>query len=808
MEDRRSRPDRAVSNEDDKRINIVIAKCFLGGYRAKKKKKKKKRERKRRKVEPEPEEWKGFCKSETVAKAIDRCVQYVSHVTAMASRLLNYHVLRCLESGTVIESKSSSVYNKILSKIFIAASNIVKKEQPFHPNDAIINASAIAFNSLLQSNGQLEFPVYETWMYQVMLCSSKEFATNVTNHLFLNLPGFTKRVFKAAIKLEYPWSELSQGKRPVSLAAAAYQSLVDHKPLCDVIKAFPTLQETATEAEIAFIQSIINDLEPTFPRAKSSDHTWFWERVVYFKTILCRLEGYKITVKEMNEEIAEGERMKKFGRLTFNLLPLTKMRAKYITLASSHIQTLIDAIAREPPKKSKKVDRIVHYDTSDRIKFQAIKAKIDGEPDEGVKKRIAWSECFDVKRFERIKSGLTFYGSISTDGIGVSVRLKRLKTGLELEIIELTEAVAESKKNHREENERRKARGEPEKKWIKTEEEKRLDEMKEEKRNQTLNRARDLLGFHKDGDGIWRLKEGALPPRGLDPGKKKPFTSVEWSAGAEVALRHKDPNKNTFGKPSEENEHFESAEMTKSRYYHLCGFNKRVNTVKHHVESEPVVKTYNEGAESTKTSDFQRYCIALSVWVSAYDDLMRVYSSRRWWRRIKAGTYVKKQEAIEVMISEITGQTDHKLQKNVVIGFGDASIGQTRGCAPVGNKKLRETLRHRACMIDIDEGRSSMLCCCCFNALVGLLDTLTGKRSYSVRHCQNNDCLRELFDRDINAAINILFKLLWLIRYETLPNVFERKKCKAVPGYNLTAAAEEDHPNDLHPNEVIAHLHD
>ena len=34
--------------------------------------------------------------------------------------------------------------------------------------------------------------------------------------------------------------------------------------------------------------------------------------------------------------------------------------------------------------------------------------------------------------------------------------------------------------------------------------------------------------------------------------------------------------------------------------------------------------------------------------------------------------------------------------------------------------------------------------------------------------------MRELFDRDINAAINILFRMIWILRGEEIPRCFQR----------------------------------
>jgi hypothetical protein len=251
-------------------------------------------------------------------------------------------------------------------------------------------------------------------------------------------------------------------------------------------------------------------------------------------------------------------------------------------------------------------------------------------------------------------------------------------------------------------------------------------------------------------------------------------TVVDWSAAAENALRQRDAESGTFGAPSATNIHFPSRSMSKNEYYRLSGFNKRASVLNGHVESVSSVKAWNQGgAESSKTSDVDRYSQSLDALFGVYDDLMRFYCGTRWWRRLKAGTAVKTQQMLETAVEKITGFKDHEKQKNVVIAFGDASIGHVNGCAPVGNKRLREFLKKRACVIETDEFRSSKLCSCCHHEMKGLL-LEDGKRSWGIRCCEFNKCMRELFDRDINAAINILFRMIWILRGEEIPRCFQR----------------------------------
>lgn len=393
------------------------------------------------------------------------------------------------------------------------------------------------------------------------------------------------------------------------------------------------------------------------------------------------------------------------------------------------------------------------------------------EPDKQSKERRLFLSCFDVRRFEC--GGWKFQGTILTDGIQCSVTIERPKTARELEVDALSKKTAAARKAHNAENKARKANGESVLVMKKTPDEIALENYRAERAERERLRAVDILGFHRDDEGDWQIKEGAVAPIGIDPGLKRPFTAAVWSAEAEKALWKRNES-GTVGAPSADNIPFETRSLTRYEYYKLAGFNKRADVVRQHIDACPEVAAWNEGdAESSKTSDVSRYSHYLSALFDMYDSLMEMYCGKRWWRRIKGGTYVKQQQMAEEAVRQMTDVKSHKKQKDVVVLYGDSSIGQLKGCAPVGNKRLRQIMKHRACVIDVDEFRTSKLCACCHKAMKGkLMDN--GERSYGIRHCENSECERVFWDRDDNGGINITFKGLWPLRGEETPIEFMR----------------------------------
>ena len=96
-----------------------------------------------------------------------------------------------------------------------------------------------------------------------------------------------------------------------------------------------------------------------------------------------------------------------------------------------------------------------------------------------------------------------------------------------------------------------------------------------------------------------------------------------------------------------------------------------------------------------------------------------------------------------------------------------------KGTKPVVQKGLRQKLRGRCMFVDVDEFRTSKLCCACHGEMEGKM-LKTGKQSYKVRRCENSACHRTFWNRDVNASINILFKLLRFVQGEDEPAAFCR----------------------------------
>ena len=200
------------------------------------------------------------------------------------------------------------------------------------------------------------------------------------------------------------------------------------------------------------------------------------------------------------------------------------------------------------------------------------------------------------------------------------------------------------------------------------------------------------------------------------------------------------------------------------------------------------------------------------------------YQMLRW------ATFRKRQSAMAKLCNYITNK-----DSNTVVGYGDAAFNSS---APTSS--LRRRLRSLCHVYDVDEFRTSKLCCACHQPMIGMPSAASGKahksqlgvqclnacahgetrfrcafsicvalyynvlaclyastvrllflsdqvfgmladnekrrrqRDYGVRLCNNTECNRMIWNRDVNGSINILNLLLSWMRGDSKPVAFLR----------------------------------
>ena len=329
-----------------------------------------------------------------------------------------------------------------------------------------------------------------------------------------------------------------------------------------------------------------------------------------------------------------------------------------------------------------------------------------------------WKECFAVKSIGRGRKH--FAHSIKTDGISVSATVEIPRAGDPM-----------PSKGHK----RKKA-------------------VKQREKEATVVCRENVL----------RRCQESLPDRivAIDPGCNAPFTGVVYDARAVCTVGDVDKVP------------FETVQWSSGKYQHERGNAYRNWQMRRWTEACPDLKTFNQTIPTAKTASLDAYSDRISTVLHTLPLLMDFYVHKRRVRRCRWHSFMKHQRSIEQMVADITGTASHHDQEDVLVAYGNASLNNVRGAKPVLQQGLRRRLRRRCLFVDIDEFRTSKLCCSCLCSMRGKM-MKTGTRSYKVRHCENSACHRTFWNRDVNASINILVKLLRFLDGDAEPEEFSRE---------------------------------
>ena len=248
----------------------------------------------------------------------------------------------------------------------------------------------------------------------------------------------------------------------------------------------------------------------------------------------------------------------------------------------------------------------------------------------------------------------------------------------------------------------------------------------------------------------------------VDPGRNPIISGVVYNAGAMNVLA---------GNP---NIHLEKVKWGKKEHYHECGFNERLAKTNMWMSKNLEITQYNNNGSSSKTSDLETYMAHAIQVLRVLHQRMAFFSSKRF-RRLKWKTYIRTQKAYEKVVAKLKGGVP-----NTLVIWGNAKFPSNgKGSPSVPTKTMRKKVGARVRVLEQDEYRTSKLSCCCHEIMTGL--EIAGRRSYHVRVCPNVNCPRSPWDRNVSAAINILFLFTnYNVDGHATPEAFRRAPPPAV----------------------------
>jgi hypothetical protein len=224
-------------------------------------------------------------------------------------------------------------------------------------------------------------------------------------------------------------------------------------------------------------------------------------------------------------------------------------------------------------------------------------------------------------------------------------------------------------------------------------------------------------------------------------------------------------------------------------YYHDTGVNRINDKQRRYYLKNPEVLSYFRNMPVGKTNDIVQFCKHLTYCLEKLDKVLEFHYniSFRKWHFTK---YILEQKKMNELCKLISKKEHINEQSKVVVGFGDWSNpndsiikGHRRG--PV--LKLKRHLRKWCKVLDVNEFRTSKLCCKCYTETQRV--SYNGIKVNSVLRCLNNEC-RMVIDRDINGCKNILKMLMVSLNQIELPTQFNRTN-KSLPSSAQKALEHE-----------------
>ena len=230
--------------------------------------------------------------------------------------------------------------------------------------------------------------------------------------------------------------------------------------------------------------------------------------------------------------------------------------------------------------------------------------------------------------------------------------------------------------------------------------------------------------------------------------------------------------------------------FSKNKYRTACGMRTRAKFIRGRIERVPILEEYETNVLSAKVSsseNFERYLVCFSQYARA---VLSFYGKKKVVEQ-RFKLYMKRQRTECALVKSIDPDT--------IIAFGDASIGNHFGhLESTPNKRIKALIKKNFKVVDVDEHRTSLLCSNCVHVLrmPKMLQRLSKKEKrenerkkatekkkeekvpvWGVRRCDNKGC-RKFWNRDTNAARNILNVFLCSVWGETLPAPYLRSHDK------------------------------
>jgi hypothetical protein len=606
------------------------------------------------------------------------------------------------------------------------------------------------------------------WRHKVLDQMAMSASTTHTNHMNVNYPIYLKRYIGLLCRTytEIRTLEDREPKKFQKVFGVILSTLDIHrnKTVEDIVKLRPKTK-TAVPLEHPVwtpVKALVKYLRDGYGAEAILDSKDPIEKMVLLYDILKPLEEHG---QKLQQQWREGTLVKKKKqKWAFAICPQAKYRPQHIRISSTALKLLFLQMTNQSSHLKKL------YETCCRDSFGLTEWESNHK---------FWNALFNLKRVGRRTRG-RFGNSIETDGVGVSCTWDLRKSEEQCKLIDF-------RKSERELKEKLKQMKESDETVVKREE---LESIKEsikalsktvesslscsiekaiemsEKNKLTVERDEELKIYTCDHKVV-----------ACDPGFRN---TVDFVTHNPDAMKHHSKWKESEGGyHTKEGQRFKSGCVYGNWWRYISGqkgFTKKMN----HRMKEFCPDML--GVPTTKTSNKEKLLESYRYQIECLPDMEEAYFSEdKWFQKTKMRKYVKTQQALEKCVRAITGENDKAKQKEVVVAFGDKSTaGCMRGLAPLLGNALVRKLRKDTVFFFVDEFQTSKKCSCCHSNMSGLEST------FRIKTCDNKDCIRTYWDRDVNAAINILINFFYQVVHKKRHPDFVRPKKKDQPNEEST----------------------
>lgn len=705
-----------------------------------------------------------FCKYKTVQKEIEECVYWMSRLQIHSHHVMTLWLVRnrgIIPLGDRKEHKSKSLQG-LYDKIMRHLANHLQRRKERKDVDNDIRDLCVEY---CEGVGLADWPsgISLGWKSKVLEQMARQSATMHTTHLETNLDIFAVRYLRFLIRSDSQFSTIRDLSKKAygKVFSAISDAFWDRKKITAVVKRRPeTLKIFPVKHDIWKVaQQLVGRLMKLVPKRTSLSK----KSEIIFQ-ILSELEPF---AADLQQKFLNGETSKSvFGKSkwTFDLCPQLEWRPKHIHISTTALNQLLRDLSKSHSHFKSIVSGLNDVDDDETCAYET--------------KYRVWNSVFDLKRVLRAKhlrdhTKIRFGCFMSTDGVSVAATIQERKSKDACKVINIGDEIKFIKDKvwllfcgqwavksltrvapkgiimplrHRDIQV-------PTHSfvffypWMKTLEAKKERLLREidHRNDQTLihKDLKDLVKLKKDEDGVYHSETTIV---GLDPGKKSAAT---WVCHSPEHQKKHQKWKGGEGEHTAPEERYESDSLGGGEWRFLSGqkqFTSKMN--KRMLSFCPQWRNL----PSTKTTDWRKLLNTYQEQMALWDQLEKAFfNENKWYQKQKMRKFCRHQKAMEDVVSRICGTKKKDEQKKVVIAYGDGDKnGTLRGTAPIMSTKLFKKVSQSCCVVVINEFRTSKLCSCCHQPMDQF------QKQFRMKRCNNSDCIRSVWDRDVNASVNIL----------------------------------------------------